>query len=703
LQYKKSFWEQIEKNYTQDEIGTIKWLSYKINAHVEKELVFHFFNELETAKKKLQEFQKNNSKHLINRAKKVKQDKKLNKNWYLKNWAYIYPHQIGIKGKKSSATFQELANNLDYYKDLNIQVLYLLPFYESPRKDGGYDISNFFQVDPTMGGNEVFDYFMQQALKKDFYIIIDFIPAHVSQEHEWFQQALSGSPKYLDYFLHSYQPPFSTLKRNGLDTYRQYYKEDGSPWYQRLLLLPDSNDQHWIPNRLKTGKQIYFHSTFFDHQKDLNLQNSNVIKELLHVLGYWIAKGVMGIRADAIHRWIKLPGSNGEHQPETFALAEYFNRFLKMLEPLSLFMPELVDVPQNAVRYLGYETTINNVKTTSAANALINFNKTIEVVYASLTGNFSSLDNHYKETRHLNSPPGTTDVLYTGIHHDEFYTGLLGAYFPNHDHVDYMRYIFNEKIHYSGGVVYKGGNSSASTIANLFNQDERQIKSFHKYLFGHYGSIAVFQGTELGLTNNCPHLFKETIAHLNRLNDSGHLKKEDQHVFTEIEHFLKDKNNLNLPPSQIGNYPIFKKYFDGRLLHRNIITKQMIDRAKKGKYPIYNDLKIISKTRSSSSALVYGNREEDLHTCRDDIGSFIRRFWDNDGSLVEEVAIIKNGKNQQTSVNISTWNLTDKIFFDLYELEYKKLIPYEMSHDYSYITISLQPYETLWLRVDEIG
>ncbi len=677
------------KNYGKEVVDTVKWLSFKLNSYEQNEFLTNFFTQLEKAQKKVKSFQNDHGFS----------SKKLNSDWAHETWAYIYPHKTGVDSINSHASFYDLADNLEYYQKLNVKVFYLLPFYSSPRKDGGYDISNYCKVDKKMGGDKAFDYFMAKALQHDMQVVIDFIPAHVSDQHPWFQKALKGEEKYLNYFLHTQNPPPSEVVKESLDVYRQYYHGDGSFWFKRLLLLPDSNNRHWIGHKLKTQEEIFFHSTFFSHQKDLNLQNAEVVGELLKVLASWVGRGVMGIRADAIHRWIKLPGSSGEHQPETFALAEYFNLFLKLINPTILFMPELVDVPQHAVRYYGEEMLVNQVWTPRIANALINFNKTGEILYAATSSNFSSLANHYKASRYLPVPRGSTEVIYTGVHHDEIYIGLLGAYYPDENHVKHIQWDFCDRVTKAEGVVYKEGNSAAATVADLMQHDKKRILSFYKFLFGHFGSVALFQGSEIGLTNNHQHLYEKTISYLHHRRDSHDLDENELEVLKEVEQILAEPALLKLPPAKLDRFPLFKKYFDGRLLHRNAILQTQVDQALKGENIIFNGLEKISAARDRSIALKKGGREEDLNTMRYDVGSFMRRYRTPSGETTEETAVLMNGTSVSVEVNIAKQDLTQHIDFKLWEIEQEKELPYILSYDHSYLTIQMKPYEALWLRV----
>lgn len=539
---------------TEDIADHIEYLSHKINGFHKDKIKNIFFEQLSLAQQKGLPAYNNDPL------------------WFKESWAYIYPHQIGLSSVSDQPSFDHLTENLNYYEKLGIKVLYLLPHYESPRRDGGYDVSDFLSAAQQFGGNKLFDRFLKECNKRELKVVIDFIPAHVSVEHSWFKKAQEGDSKYINYFIHHHSPLDSIIRKEGLDCYRDYYNENGEFWYSRLLLMPDSNLHHWLPSSVGKNRILYFHSTFFPHQKDLDLQNPDVLEEFLKILGHWISKGVMGIRADAIHRWVKLPGFSGEHMEETFAIAEYFSYFIKMLRPDALFMPELVDVPQRTQWYIGKEVYIQNNKTTSIANALFNFNKSFEIAFASINEDFGSLQNHYYQSENLYTPDCYTDVIYTGIHHDEIYVGLLGAYYPYEGHIQKMRQDLYRYVHENGGVIYKSGNSAACTILDMMGNNVEKLQSYYSFLWGHYGAIAVFQGTELGKRNNYAHLYKKTVEFLEE--EMRHGRILNPQLEKEVQYVKEHPEVLETSPQHLENLDLFKNYFDGRLLHRTPVYKE---------------------------------------------------------------------------------------------------------------------------------
>ena len=657
------FLAYIDDNYSEVLVKKIQQLAKKVNPEKHSDIFLFFFLELE----------------------KVKQEyttKNIDTKWPADNWAYLYVDKFGVDAK-GKATFKSLAKNLDYLSDLNIKNLYLLPINKSPKKDGGYDVSDYKEVDEAVGGNQGFKEFAQIASKKGFRIIIDFSPNHISEEHAWFKKALTGDKKYVNYFINTNNPPASKLVRYDRDYYIEYMDESGAT-YARILLFPDLIQKHWIKYTLGNKQSHYFYSSFFDFQKDLNNQNPDVIREHFSTLAFWLTHGVSGIRADAVGWWVKYPGHSGQHSPETHALNELIHIFMKEVEPNSLYLPEIVDTVDTALTYVGQPTVINGVPTATEADALFAFQKTVHMFYAGATGSFTPYYSFLKHQLHNCMPENTYEVFYTANHHDEIYLGFI-----EEEH----KVKLQEKIQDAYGVLYKGGNSGGCRITDLLKNDPIQLYNFFKFFFAHKGAIAVFLGSELGVNNAWAHTYEVTINHLNEMKRKGDLPATHP-VFKEIEQLKKQKGLLEKPAKKDA---VIREFIDGRLLHRMPVTQKMLDVALDGKNKFYNWFKPLLLKRDKVSVLKYGSIEYPVDTFNANVAAFVRRH--KDGNQLEEILIVKNGSDEKQKVNLGLEQLTKNKKFKLYELDYKKNFNYKLGHNGEYITIVLEPYETLWLKI----
>jgi len=581
--------------------------------------------------------------------------------WSQEIWAYIYPNHIGAKNCSANANFFDLANNLDYFCNLGIGVLYILPHYQSPKRDGGYDVSNYMETDKDLGGNDGFNFFIKKAQEKKLKVIIDFIPGHVSEEHEWYKRAISGDEYYQKYFLTTDTMPSSKVVIINGETCVEY---DGS--YSRVLAFPDVTKTHWY---YENGK--YYYSSFYPFQKDLDNQNPCVIREHLKTLKFWIKQGVNGIRADAIGWWIKPKGSSGLNHPESFALCELFHIFLKLYDSSFLFFPEVVEVSENTLKYLGKSVEINGSKTGSVAGALINFQKSVQILYSFASGNFDDYIKYMRKFYEIENPQGTHDIVYSGNHHDEIYLGLLS---------ESCRADFQKIIISAGGIVYKGGLSGGCRLADLLNNDTFRLCSFFKFFFGHYGCLAIYEGSEIGLSNNYGLSYSITVEMLKNFRDNGRIDYNHP-VFSEIE-----SKSLN-PDSKLPLDSYLRQLTDGRIYHRAPLSQVQIEKANEN--IVYLTCQKLIRIRSSLPELSKGSKEKIINSNNAKVVCFIREYENL-------LLVLCNGSSSSEQVSIPKHEISRENY-TMYEEHYGKFINY--TNGTSAVTLTLQPFETLWISL----
>ncbi|MCE5289330.1 MAG: alpha-amylase family protein [Nocardiaceae bacterium] len=173
--------------------------------------------------------------------------------------------------------FCGITERIEYLDDLGITCLWLMPFYPTARKDDGYDITDFFGVDPRLGTLGDFVELVRTAKSRGIRVIIDFVMNHTSDAHPWFKAARKSKDNpYRDYFVWSPTKPESSPKD---------------------VVFPDQEDSLWQLDR-KT-REWYLHH-FYKHQPDLNVENPKVQEEISRTLGFWLELGVSGFRVDAV-------------------------------------------------------------------------------------------------------------------------------------------------------------------------------------------------------------------------------------------------------------------------------------------------------------------------------------------------------------------------------------------------------------------
>ena len=193
--------------------------------------------------------------------------------------------------------FQGLIARLDYLNHLGVDCLWLLPFYPSPNRDNGYDVADYYGVDPRHGTLGDFAEFLREADERGIRVLVDLVVNHTSDTHPWFQRARSDPDSaYRDYYVWSTDPPETDPERGSVFP--------GEPGGGRV----------WTYD---TEAGAYYYHRFYEFQPDLNLQNPAVREELEKIMGFWLRLGVSGFRIDAATLMIeeKRPGNGQPEDP----------------------------------------------------------------------------------------------------------------------------------------------------------------------------------------------------------------------------------------------------------------------------------------------------------------------------------------------------------------------------------------------------
>ncbi|KAJ1528710.1 hypothetical protein ONE63_007103 [Megalurothrips usitatus] len=195
----------------------------------------------------------------------------------------IYPRSFKDSNGDGVGDLQGIISKLDYLKDIGVGAVWLSPIYPSPQKDFGYDISNFKDVDPVYGTLADFDELIKKTHDLGMKVVVDLVPNHSSDEHEWFVNSAKGDSKYKDYYI------WRDGKKNADGT--PELDENGKP------KPPNNWFSAWEYN--ENRKQFYLHQ-FAVGQPDLNYGNEAVVQEIKDVFTFWMERGVDGFRVDAL-------------------------------------------------------------------------------------------------------------------------------------------------------------------------------------------------------------------------------------------------------------------------------------------------------------------------------------------------------------------------------------------------------------------
>ncbi len=223
-----------------------------------------------------------------------------------------------------------VTQKLDYLENLGVTCLWIMPFYPSPLRDDGYDISDFYNIQEQYGNLDEFRTLIDAAHKRGIRIIMDMVMNHTSDQHDWFQQARAdrNSP-YRDFYVWS-------------DTKDKYQEA-------RIIFL-DTEESNWSWDDL--AGQFYWHR-FYATQPDLNYDNPRVRETMLDVMRFWLKIGIDGFRADAVPYLFEREGTNCENLPETHAFLKEIRALLDQEYPDCILLAEANQWPQEVCEYFG--------------------------------------------------------------------------------------------------------------------------------------------------------------------------------------------------------------------------------------------------------------------------------------------------------------------------------------------------------------
>ncbi|NIR90305.1 MAG: maltose alpha-D-glucosyltransferase, partial [Gammaproteobacteria bacterium] len=227
--------------------------------------------------------------------------------------------------------FRGLTQKLDYIHDLGVNTLWLLPFYPSPLRDDGYDISDYRNIHADYGARRDFRYFVREAHKRGLKVITELVINHTSDQHPWFQAARRA-------------PPGSAKRR----FYVWSHTDRTFPETRIIFTDVESSNWAWDP-----VAQAYYWHRFFSHQPDLNHNNLQVVKAVVRVMRFWLDQGVDGLRLDAIPYLCVREGTNNENLPETHDVIKRMRAVVDDHYNNRIFLAEANQWPEDVRDYFG--------------------------------------------------------------------------------------------------------------------------------------------------------------------------------------------------------------------------------------------------------------------------------------------------------------------------------------------------------------
>src|SRR4051794_11292100 len=227
--------------------------------------------------------------------------------------------------------FEGLRRKLDYLQDLGVTTLWLLPFYPSPLRDDGYDISDYKNINPSYGKMADFKAFIREAHRRDIRVITELIINHTSDQHPWFQRARRAKPgsKLRDFYVWS-------------DTDQKFP--------ETRIIFVDTEKSNWAWDPVA---QAYYWHRFYSHQPDLNFDNPRVFRAIVNVMKFWLDLGVDGLRLDAVPYLIEREGTINENLPETHEVLKRLRAELDNRYADRMLLAEANQWPEDVLDYFG--------------------------------------------------------------------------------------------------------------------------------------------------------------------------------------------------------------------------------------------------------------------------------------------------------------------------------------------------------------
>ncbi|GAB3925944.1 alpha-amylase family protein [Larkinella terrae] len=364
--------------------------------------------------------------------------------------------------------FRGLTQQLDYLKNLGVTTIWLAPFQPTPNRDDGYDVSDFYGIDPHLGTEADFAEFMRQAGQRNIRVMMDLVTNHTSDQHPWFQQAI----------------------HNPASPYRSWYvwSKELPKKHDRGMVFPGVQKTVWTFNK-QAG--AYFYHRFYDFQPDLNMQNPAVQREMRKIVKHWLDKGIAGFRLDAVPFLIEI--ANADFDPDKpehqFDMIAQLHQFIQWHRSDAIVLGEANVDPKEQEPYFG--------KDGQGMQTMFNFFANQHLFYALATGEVKLLAKALNDTKDI--PP----------------TAQWAQFLRNHDEIDLGRLSETER-----NQVYE--RFGPDTTMQLYDRgirrrlapmlgDRNLIDLAYSLLFSLPGTPVIRYGEEIGMGDDLRLKERESI------------------------------------------------------------------------------------------------------------------------------------------------------------------------------------------------
>jgi maltose alpha-D-glucosyltransferase/alpha-amylase len=353
--------------------------------------------------------------------------------------------------------FHGLFQKLDYLQELGVTAIWVLPFYPSPLKDDGYDISDYYNINPRYGNIKQFKQFLDEAHKRKLKVITELVINHTSDQHPWFQRARTapkGSPER-DFYV---------------------WTDNPNQWKDVRIIFTDYEASNWTFDPV--AQQYYWHR-FFHHQPDLNYDSPLVQEEIMKILDYWCSMGVDGFRLDAVPYLFEREGTNGENLPETHAYLKKLRQHVDEKFPGTVFLAEANMWPEDSASYFG-----------NGDECHMNYHfPVMPRMFMAL-----QMEDRYPITDIFDQTPAIPDNCQWAMflrNHDELTLEMV-----TDEERDYMYRVYakDPKAKINLGIRHR--------LAPLMGNNRRRIELMNCLLFSMPGTPVIYYGDEIGMGDN---------------------------------------------------------------------------------------------------------------------------------------------------------------------------------------------------------
>ncbi|HET9650906.1 MAG TPA: maltose alpha-D-glucosyltransferase, partial [Usitatibacter sp.] len=353
--------------------------------------------------------------------------------------------------------FPGLTEKLDYIKELGVNTIWVMPFYPSPLRDDGYDIADYYSVNPSYGTARDVRRLIREAHRRGLKLVTELVINHTSDQHPWFQaaRAAPAGSKKRDYYVWS-----DTAKK----------------WEGTRIIFTDTENSNWTWDPV--AKAYYWHR-FFSHQPDLNFDNPHVVRAVLKVMQYWFDMGVDGMRLDAIPYLCERDGTSNENLPETHAVLRHMRRELDKHYKNRFFLAEVNQWPEDVREYFG-----NGDECHMAYHFPL-----MPRIYMSVAE-----EDHYPIIDIMSQTPEIPDNCQWACflrNHDELTLEMVTE--RERDYM-YRTYATDARARLNLGIRRR--------LAPLLQNNRRQIELVNSLLVSLIGSPIIYYGDEIGMGDN---------------------------------------------------------------------------------------------------------------------------------------------------------------------------------------------------------